>query len=171
MNLLFTSRFLFKFTILFGKLLWIRYEITMKRFWNHFLFRDFTRNSSYFSRIHYQFREFTLNPRFTLNSLSASRFHYEFTIFSRIHLESIFSLWIYYLLRDFKMNLLYISGIHFEYTICFAYFLWIHHLTINLLSFSRNHCVFTIFFENSLLIKYLFREISLNSLFVSVIHY
>ena len=63
---------------------------------------------------------------------------------SRIHLESIFSLWINNLLNDFTMNSL---------------------------SVSRNHCEFTIYFENPLLINHLFRDISLNSQFVWLIHY
>ena len=54
--------------------LWNYYEITMKSIWIHYLFRYFTRNSSFFSRIHYIFREFPINLR------SASPFFYEFTI-------------------------------------------------------------------------------------------
>ena len=128
--------------------LWNHQETILKSLCYHYRFLNFTMNSLSLSRIHLE-----------------SMFHYEFTICFA------YFLWIHHLLRDFTMNLLYISGIHFEYTICFAYFLWIHHLTINLLSFSRNHCEFTFFFENPLLMKYLFRDISLNSLFVWVIHY
>ena len=60
-NSLSVTRIHFESTIWFGKPLWIRFEITMKRFWNHyeiaiflaiFPLRDFTMNSLSISRLH-----------------------------------------------------------------------------------------------------------------------
>ena len=50
--------------------------------WIHYLFRDFARNSSYFSRIPYSLREFSMNSLFSLNSLSFLRIHYLFRKFT-----------------------------------------------------------------------------------------
>ena len=110
-----------------------------------------------------------------MNSLFASRFHYEYTIcFENF-------LWIHYLLCDFSLNSILISGIQYlfreftlnpifneityRFTIFFAISIWIHYLIpqnhykytifreINLdsLSASQFHFEFTIFFSNSLL--------------------
>ena len=122
LNSLSASRLHYEFTICFAnsprihffllnhykfamKSLWNHYETTMESLWIHHLLRDFTRNSSSFSRIHYLYREFSMN------SLFASWFLFEFTIsianslsVSRIHLEStVLLLWMHYLFRLFTI--------------------------------------------------------------------
>ena len=144
------SRLQFECNILFPKYIFFR-EININSLstsqWIHYLFHEFTFNSLFYSRnhyeftisfaiflwIHYFFREFTIS---FANSLFYSQNHYECTIFrtftmnslslSRIHLESI-------VFRQITMNSL--SALSF---------------TIISLSFSRIH--------------YLFREITMNSL-------
>ena len=69
--------------------------------------------------IHYLFREFTRDPLifriFTLNLLFLSRIHSRFIIFLANSLS------IHYLFREFSMDPLIFSRIHFEFTISFAY--------------------------------------------------
>ena len=126
------------------------------------LFRYYSINSLSVLRIHYLFREFTMNlhdfSQFTLNfrvvtmnSLSFSRIHYKLIIFIRnsvrihlifrIHYDSslcfAYILWIYYLLNEFTLNSLWIH-------LVIRYFLlWIYF-------FSLINYEFTIFFANSL---------------------
>ena len=116
-------------------------EFTKNPLWIHYLLRDFTRNSSIFSRIHYTFCELPIDL------LSASRFFYEFTICSAN------SRWINYIFRDFTIN----SLSHYENTICYAYS-------------RRIHYKFPIFFAISLGIHYLLREFTMNTLSISRIH-
>ena len=73
-------------------------------------------------------------------------------------------LWKHYLFRNFTTNSLSVSRFQHESTIYFGNSLWT-------LSFSHFHYEFTILFAKSLLIYDLFRDISVNSLFVSLIHY
>ena len=117
-----------KSTIAFAKPLWIRYEITLKSIWIHYLFRDLSIKTLSASRFHYEFSVFSVNlPKihylfrdFTINSLSISRFHYEFTI----HLAN--CPWIHFFSRfhfDFTISIpksLSFSPNHYELTICFA---------------------------------------------------
>ena len=111
-NSLSASGFLFEFSICFANSLFssqIHYEYIFyleihyeynNCFANSLFFHDFTRNSSFFSRliicfanflwIHYLFREFILNPLFSAKSLS-----------------------FYYLFRDSTLNSLSYSQNHF----------------------------------------------------------
>ena len=115
------------------------------------IYRVFTLNFLFLSRIHYEFfiffanslsihylfGEFTMAPLifrvFTLNLLFLSRIHYQFTICSRTHYESI----------NFPR-------IHFEFTIFFVFTLWIHYLLRQFVTLSVSR-----------LIHYFFRKFSL----------
>ena len=111
-----------------------------------------------------------------MNSLSASRFPFEYTIFFSkslwIHYFFAKSIWIYYLLRDFTIISLSGSRIHlestfspnqYELTICFAIPLWIHY---HFREITMNTLSLTLS-----RIDFLFREFCMNSLSVSAIHY
>ena len=148
MNSLSVSLIHLKSTIFFAKSLWIHYRsrkftiLLANSPWIHF-----------FSRDHYEYIFI-----FFVYSLSSHVlwFFYEFTIFFAI------SLWIH-VFPEINMNSLsaplnpFIS----------AKSLWIHFLlgdiTLNSLSFSRNQFEFIICFGISLLIHYLFREFTMNS--------
>ena len=125
-NSLSVTRVHFESTIWFGKPLWIRFEITMKRFWNHyeiaiflaiFPLRDFTMNSLSVSRIHL---ESTFSPNQYERTICFAiplwiHYHYcGFTmntlLFSRIE----------FLFREFRMNSLPVPRLLFQFTICFG---------------------------------------------------
>ena len=95
---------------------------------------------------------------------------------SRIHLESIFSLWINNLLNDFTMNSLSVSRNHCEFTINFKKSLWINISFVNSLfiaiSLEINHFFreFTFYFASFLCIYNPTQDFSLNSLFASLTH-
>ena len=98
-NSLFISRIFYEFTICFANLLWINYpfrEITVNSLsfsrisykfttyfaissWIHFFFA----NSLFFTRIHYLFRDFSLNSLSYANSRSVSPIHLESSIFAK----------------------------------------------------------------------------------------
>ena len=110
--------------------------------------------------IHYHFREFTLNSKFsrefTMNSLSVIRIHYRFiTFFAN-------SLWFHYHFRKRNMNWLSVKRNHFEFAIYFANILLNHYLScefiMNLLFFSRKYCEFTICFLNLVWTHYFYRR-------------
>ena len=127
----------------------------------------------FFSRIHYLFREFTLDL------LSFTRNHGEFTIIFTL------SMWIQYLLCDFTPNQLSISRFHYEltlsslsvsrisykFTICFAILLWIHHrfceITIESLFILWIYYIPKIILVDSAWINYFFLESFLNSISIS----
>ena len=151
-----------------------------KSLWIHYLLRDFTRNSSSFSRI----RELPMNSLSSLNSLSFPRIfftnslwwiHYlfcDFTLNSPTYYQNHYEcnnlsaklIWIHYLLRDFTMNSLYVSRIHPKFIV-------FRQITLNSLSalcFTvitlSFFCELTICFADSPWIHYLFREIPMISL-------
>ena len=129
----------------------------MNSLWNHYLPRDFSWNSLFFLRIHYRFRECTLNP------LSFLRNYFELTI---LFTKSVWK----HPLHDFT-----VPRINLISTISFVISLWSHYIfrefTLNTLSVSRNYYEFTICSANLLWIHYPFRDISFKSLSVSLIHY
>ena len=102
----------------------------------HYLFRDSTINSLFVQRIHYLFREYCLISLYIL------QIHYEFTI----HFGNI--LWFHYKFRDF-----------FYFTISLANWLWIHNL----------FCKFTMNSDSVSWVHYLFRENSSHSSSISQI--
>ena len=87
--------------------------------WIQLVFRVYTFNSLYISRIHYLWHEFTMN------SMTFSHTHYEFTIFSRVYywftIFIVDSSWIHLVFREFTINLLSISRIYYENHLCFIY--------------------------------------------------
>ena len=118
-------------------------------------------NSLGVSLIFYEFPIFFLE--FTMNLLYFSRIYYEFTLFfansSCFHSLSIAdSVRIHFRFREFVSY----SRKYHELIICF---------TIRSLSVSWIYYVFIIYFADSLLINYLFREVTKNSLSVSRIHF
>ena len=135
MNALFVSQIHLKSIIFFAYSLWI-----------HYLFRDFTRNSSYFSRIHYLIHKFSMNSLFSLTSLSVSQ----------IHLESIF------LPNHYELTICF--AFHYEYTYFFSR---IHHLlrefTLIYYLFLRNHYKFAMKY---LRIHYFLHDFTENSSFL-----
>ena len=100
-------------------------------------------------------------------SLSNSRIHYEFTI------SYANSQWIHYQLREFTLNLLWVHYHLRKITMNWSHYgsiivsLWIRYL----FSFSRTHNEFTIKYSNSRWVRYLFREIPINSLSSSWIRF
>ena len=70
------------------------------------------------------------------------------------------SLWKHYLLREFIINSLSVSQIGFTVDL-FPY----HEFTMLLLSFSQRQFQLAICYEKSFWIRFLFRELSINSLF------
>ena len=144
MNWLFFSRFNLEFTILFPKLLRIRYKITRKQLWNHYELTIFFAKSLWINyRLRFSLWIHFLFCDFTMYSQSVSRKSYESTIlFAK-------SIWIHYLFPEFTLNRLF-SPNHYKFTIF-----------LNSLSF----------FANPPWIHYLLRQITMNSLPVSRIIY
>ena len=164
LNSLSSSRLNYKFTL---------NPLSFSR--NHYLLRDFTRNSSFFREFITYFANFLwthnettiqsiriqfLLPDFSLNLLCFTRFPYLFREFDFNPLFFVILLLIHYLFRDFAMNSLSISRFHYEFTIHLANCPWIHFFsrfhfdfTISIpksLSFSPNHYELTICFAISL---------------------
>ena len=151
-------------------------------------FREFNMNSQSLSRIH---QELTWCFR---NSLPISRSYFEFTFYFRILLWFANILWIYLMFREHTMNSLDVSRIHYQFTVfivnlvripvmfrwfsefswCLANILRIHYLvcefTINLLSCSRIYYFFTIFIVDSSRNHLVFREFTMNSIYISRFH-
>ena len=127
-NLLYVSRIHYEYPIFFANSLWSSY----------FFSRTHYELTIYFAnilRIHYPFREFTMN------SLVISWFTEKSLSFSRIHFESISVSRIRYLFRENTMNFQSVSRLHYEFTIYFADSKWIHYpfreFTIHSLSILR----------------------------------
>ena len=206
-------RFLFEFTIFFANSPWIHffprnhYEFIIFfaiAIWMQYLIPGITLNAIFsrnqyeytiFSRIHYLFRKFTLNPLFfflknhykfesrwiyylfhfsTVNSPLISRISYEFTIkFAILRSASRFR----YEFTIFFANLLSASQFLFEFTIFYANFAIYFENSPWIQRFPPSHYEFTICFAftiNTLSfsrIYYLLREITVNSLFLSRIYY
>ena len=103
----------------------------------YIFFREININSLSTSQwIHYLFHEFTFN------SLFYSRNHYEFTISFAIFL------WIHYFFREFTISFANSPWIHrfpsnhYEFTICFVFYYNFTIFFANSLSVSRNHYEF-----------------------------
>ena len=131
----------------------------------YFLFREITVTSLSFSRFRYLLRDFTLN------SLSFSRNNYKYTFISRNQYEFIICFAFHYeytilsvsrISYEFTITIANsVSKIHFKYAICFANFLSIRNPLRN---FTMNSLSF---FAKTLLIHYLFRQSTFNTLSVS----
>ena len=138
------------------------FETTMKSIFIHYLFREFTICFATCLSKHCLLYDFTLNSlsfsrKLTLNSLSISWFHHESTIYFAI------SLWIHFIFREFTLKTLFVSRFYYEFTILFAKSLRIHLL-------FRDSIFNTLSVSRYLLIHYLFRLFTIQSLFVSLIH-
>ena len=131
--------------------------------------------------------------KYTTNSLFISRIYYEFTIFRKftiIHFRIANLLWKYFVFREYTKNSLSISQIHHEYSLLREFtmnllFFRIHFESnfgfANSLSFWRinyeftwyfaihNEC--TIFIAILLWIYLMIRKYFINSLFILRIHY
>ena len=164
------------YTFCFANSPWIPYFFVIS-IEMHYPLRDFTRNSSCFSRIHYLFLEFpmdSLSPsRFLFelilffNSLSSSRFHLELIISPRIHYRFANFLCIHYLLRNFSLNSLSFLQIHYLF----------REFILNPLSFLRDHYEFAMqslgnqYGFTISRIYYLFRNLSMKTLSASRFYY
>ena len=154
-NSLSVSRIYYKFT--FFSL--INYEVTISDanlLWIHYFFREYTKNPISVSRIHYKFTIFfesMLQVRHgfsspSTNSLVWSRVHFLFRKFNnKLSCSRIILLRIHCVLREFTVDILSFSRI-----------------TMNSPSFSQIYYEFTNFLANILLINYLLRKFTVNSL-------
>ena len=125
---------------------------------------------------------------------SFSQAHFQLTIESRIYCEFPNNFAIILNLTIFFANLLSISRKCLEFTICFAITLWIHYrfreftmnslllfgnslliyllyyeFTLNSVDFWRTYFAFTIYYATSLWSCFVFREYTLNSLFIHLV--
>ena len=113
----------------------------------HFIFREFTIDSLFYSRIHFEssifFRELSMN------SLSLSRINYNnLIVIAKL-------LWILYLFCEFTLNSLSFLRINYEVTIIFVNKLWIHDQSCQC-TMNSLFCAFTISFAKILWIYHLY---------------
>ena len=173
----------------------------VNKLWIHDLFRELTINSLSLTRIHdgsitlsanseliyylfciliyYVSHEFhNFFAKSILHSQFDSQINNEFAIFERNHCSNIFSvknIWINYQFRKFTMVTLSLSPIDHVLTIFFVVSLWIdcffsrkYYLSVIVVAYSLYA---TQIHNNSTTILWLFRELTMDSLFFPRIHY
>ena len=144
--------------------------------WIRYLLREFTSNSLFVSRIHFQFTNYLAMHYLFRKSLLIhyffSRIYIEFTIYFAI------SLWVHYFFCESTLNSESALRIHYQFTFVFVNSFRTDYLCreFNSNSFFYANTLssqfeFTIFFVNSLRIHYFSREFTLNSLSFSKIHF